>query len=160
MEIRNAYTRALRNAHWTLQSISEAAGLTRERVRQIVSEASENEPDVSALPIPEPPRLPQSEPREYIEPDPQKLARLLELKPLAQKVRSNSTAYREEAEEYTRLIAEVHLEDGVTLYRLAKRLGVTHGALRFRLARYGYKEPKTGASKVYTPIKKENRTDS
>lgn len=158
MEIRNAYARALRDAQWTLQSISEAAGLTRERVRQIVTDPEQPQnADISALPVPEPPRLPKSEPREYIEPDPEKLARLLELKPLAQKVRSNSPAYREEAEEYTRLIAEVHLEDKVTLYRLAKRLGVTHGALRFRLARYGYKEPKTGASKVYTPIKDENR---
>jgi hypothetical protein len=97
-------------------------------------------------------------PREFVEPDPAKLARLLELKPFAQQVRSNGGKYRAEAEEYTALIAEVHLVDGVTLYRLAKRLGVTHGALRFRLARYGAKLPQNGGtSKVYNPILAENR---
>ena len=152
---RNAYATALREAGWTLQSISEAAGLTRERVRQIVKEPQTA--DIGDLSVPEPPRHERKAPRVYIEPDPGKLARMLELKPLAQQVRLNSPQYRAEAEEYTRLIAESHLDDGVTLYRLAKRLGVTHGALRFRLARYGYKTPKNGESKVYTQIKPENR---
>ena len=156
---RNRYARALRAAGWTLQSISDATDLTRERVRQIVSE-----PDATvynaAMPswrVPEPPTRERPVERVYIEPDPAKLARMLELKPLAQRVRSNSPNFRDEAEEYTRLIAEVHLKDGVTLYRLAKRLGVTHGALRFRLARYGYKAPASGSSKVYTPILDKNR---
>jgi hypothetical protein len=72
-------------------------------------------------------------------------------------VRSNGKKYREEAEEYTKLLNHAHTVEGVTLYRLAKRLGVTHGALRFRLVRYGYKKPVTATSKVYTPILKENR---
>lgn len=160
MEIseRNDYVRALRRAGWTLQSISTAAGITRERVRQIVGEP-DNDPSNLTAAVPTPPEKPEhvSTPREYVEPDPANLARLLELKPLAQRVRSNSPKYREEAEEYTRIIAELHLEDGVTLYRLAKRLGVTHGALRFRLARYGYKLPASGSSKVYTPILDKNR---
>lgn len=156
-EIRNAYVAELRAAGWTLQSISGAAGITRERVRQIVAAASDDA-EKTGLPVPTPPEKPKPEPRVFIEPDPEKLARMLELQPLAQKVRANSTNYRDEAEEYTALLAESHLEDGVTLYRLALRLGVTHGALRFRLARYGYKHPKEGSSKVYTPIKDANRT--
>jgi hypothetical protein len=72
-------------------------------------------------------------------------------------VRSNGTKYRKEAEEYTRLLNQAHVEEGVTLYRLAKRLGVTHGALRFRLVRYGYKTPVNATSKVYTPILEKNR---
>lgn len=155
MEKRNSYAKALRDKQWTLQSISEAANLTRERVRQIVKETQTA--DISTLPTPEPPKHERKSPRVYVEPDPDKLARLLELKPLAQQVRLNSPKYRAEAEEYTKLLAEVHLDDGVTLYRLAKRLGVTHGALRFRLARYGYKTPQNGDSKVYTPIREENR---
>ncbi len=152
----------LNTAGWTLQSISDSAGVTRERVRQIVDSA----PSLVALgdapatlPMPEPPEHKRPEPRVFIEPEPTKLARLLELQPLAQKVRSNSPNYRSEAEEYTKLIAEVHLDDHVTLYRLAKRLGVTHGALRFRLARYGYKQPAKAnpSSKVYTPILEKNR---
>lgn len=154
-DVRDAYMIALREAEWTLQSISEAAGITRERVRQIVEKGSDA--DASGFPLPEPPRHEKPAPRVYVEPDPVKLARLLELKPLAEKVRANSPLNREEAEEYSALIAEVHLTDKVSLYRLAKRLGVSHSALRFRLARYGYKLPKSGTSKVYAPILEENR---
>jgi hypothetical protein len=93
----------------------------------------------------------------YIEPSPEALARLLELKPLAEKVRYDHPQYRKEAEEYSALIWHLYSVEGVTLYRLAKRLGVTHGALRFRLARYGYLLPKTGKSTCYTPIKEKNR---
>lgn len=156
LELRNAYAKALHLAHWTLQSISEAAGVTRERVRQLVA-VEYPDVDLTGYPVPSPPVFEKAAPREYVEPDPVKLARLLELKPLAQKVRSNSPEHRAEAEEYTRLIADVHLNDGVTLYRLALRLGVTHGALRFRLARYGYKSPASGTSKVYAPILEKNR---
>ncbi len=152
---RNGYAVALRNRGWTLQSISDAAGITRERVRQIVSR--DDWPEPTDAPLPEPPEHVRPTPRTFIEPDPAKLARALELKPAAQAVRSNGGKNRAEAEEYTALIADMHLQDGVTLYRLAKRLGVTHGALRFRLARYGYKLPQTGSSKVYTPINPENR---
>lgn len=154
-DVRDAYMVRLRDAQWTLQSISEAAEVTRERVRQIVQRGSDA--NASAYPVPEPPQHEEKKPREYIEPDPVKLARLKELKPYAERVRANSPEWREEAEEYSRLIADVHLNDGVSLYRLAKRLEVSHSALRFRLARYGYKLPKSGTSKVYAPIVAENR---
>jgi hypothetical protein len=154
-DIRDAYMVALRDAEWTLQSISEAANITRERVRQIVEKGSDA--DASAYPLPEPPVHEVKAPREYVEPDAEKLARLKVLKPFAERVRANSPEYREEAEEYSKLIADVHLNDGVSLYRLAKRLEVSHSALRFRLARYGYKQPKSGTSKVYAPIRDENR---
>ena len=152
---RDSLIRQLREAGWTLQSIADSAGLTRERVRQIVAATPAANEQQFALPMP--PTKPRREPRVYVEPDPSVLTRLLELQPVAQSVRANSGAGRSEAEEYTRLIATEH-ERGVTLYRLAKRLGVTHGALRFRLARYGYKQPANGgSSKVYAPIKDENR---
>lgn len=151
---RNLYISALRKRGWTLQSISDATGVTRERVRQIAEKVSES----SSLPeVPEPPLKPVKVRRVYREPDTVKLARLLELQPIAQQNRHHG-GDKAVAEEYTALIWEVHNEDGVTLYRLAKRLGLTHGALRFRLARYGYKEPQSGGvSKVYTRINPENR---
>lgn len=158
-DVRDAYMVALRDAKWTLQSISEAAGVTRERVRQIVSKPVLLD-GIERFPIPEPPQHESKAPRTYVEPDPEKLARLLELKPFAEKVRANSPQYREEAEEYSKLINEVHTQDGVSLYRLAKRLEVSHSALRFRLARYGYKAPKSGTSKVYAPILAENRVSA
>ena len=163
-EMRAAYIYVLRMKGWKLQALADALGLTRERIRQIESKASPALAihilaDPGSFPVPE---LDTIEievlaPPVYIEPSPENLARLIELKPLAQKVRYDHTQYRKEAEEYSALIWHVHSVEGVTLYRLAKRLGVTHGALRFRLARYGYKLPKTAKSSCYTPIKQENR---
>jgi hypothetical protein len=154
---RNYLIAKLRNAGWTLEAISIGAKLTRERVRQIAADYKIAAEDVSSIEIPFPPLKPERPKPVYIEPTPATLERLLELQPYAQLVRSNGKKYRAEAEEYTRLLNYAHTVEGVTLYRLAKRLGVTHGALRFRLVRYGYKKPVTATSKVYTPILKENR---
>lgn len=160
LETRNLYSVALRRAGWTLASISAVTGVTRERTRQIVQSTR----DISALPgnlpLPTPPLKTSRARKEYVEPDPGKLARLAALQPLAQQNRHNSEEYRQAAEDYTALVWEVHNQDGVTLYRLAKRLGVTHGALRFRLARYGYKLPESGRSKVYTRIDPDHRVQA
>lgn len=154
-DVRDQLIRELRDKGWTLEAISGASGLTRERVRQI---AKADVPGfATGLELPEPPLKPTKAKPVYVEPNSDTLERLLELQPYAQQVRSNGKKYREEAEEYTKLLNHAHTVEGVTLYRLAKRLGVTHGALRFRLARYGYKKPLTATSKVYTPIVKENR---
>jgi hypothetical protein len=155
---RNRYIVELRNAGWTLESISEATGITREGVR-LVCVRNGGEVVPTGLPVPEVPTVEIAERvrREYVEPDPADLSRMLELQPLAQKVRGKSGAYRAEAEEYTALLNKAHSEDGVPLYRLAKRLGITHGAIRFRLARYGYKPAVNGKSKVYDSIQSENR---
>jgi hypothetical protein len=155
-DVRDQLIRELRTAGWTLEAIAVASKLTRERVRQVTTLT----PAISIsldIKIPEPPIKPERPRPVYIEPTPATLARLLELQPYAQQVRSSGKKYRAEAEEYTALLNHSHVNEGVTLYRLAKRLGVTHGALRFRLVRYGYKKPVTATSKVYTPIVQENR---
>lgn len=158
---RDMLIKQLVEANWTYEAISNASGLTRERVRQIAANASDalaKEFNLDlGIDIPTPPVKEEKEPPSYVEPHPDTLKRLLELQPYAQQVRSNGKKYREEAEEYTRLLNHAHEVEGVTLYRLAKRLGVTHGALRFRLVRYGYKQPITAKSKVYQPISKKNR---
>jgi transcriptional regulator with XRE-family HTH domain len=166
-DMRAAYIYALRIKGWKLQALADALGLTRERIRQIEAKASPALiihvlADPGSFPVPEldTVEIEVPAPPVYIEPSPETLARLLELKPLAQKVRYDHSTYRKEAEEYTALIWHAHSVEGVTLYRLAKRLGVTHGALRFRLARYGYKLPQTAKSKCYTPIKETNRASS
>lgn len=154
-DYRDQLIRELRDKNWTLESIAAASGITRERVRQIAK--TPYAPINLGLDLPTPPLKPVKPKPTYVEPTPATLARLLELQPLAQQVRSNGKKYREEAEEYTALLNHAHTVEGVTLYRLAKRLGVTHGALRFRLVRYGYKTPVNATSKVYTPILLENR---
>lgn len=157
---RDKLIKELVDANWTYEAISNASGLTRERVRQIanaVSRLAEEFDFDLGIDIPEPPTKPEKVGPKYIEPNPETLKRLLELQPYAQQVRANGAKYRKEAEEYTALLNHAHVNEGVTLYRLAKRLGVTHGALRFRLVRYGYKKPITATSKVYEPIVTENR---
>lgn len=163
-QMRNAYIRKLRENQWSLQAIADAVGgMTRERVRQIVNGIYENSGSASALsssmnfPVPTPPLKPVKEPKVYAEPTEQTLSRLLELQPMAQQVRSHSPKFRKEAEEYTALINHAHTVEGVSLYRLAKRLGVTHGSLRFRMARYGYLKNHNSKSTCYKPILEKNR---
>lgn len=160
-ELRDNYISVLRENEWTLQSIADCCELTRERVRQLASRKSD--PGVVSelirlgAVIPTPPEKPKREVAFKPEIKPETLEKLLELQPLAQQVRSNSTKFREEAEVYTALLFDAYKNQGVSLYRLAKLLGVTHGAIRFRLARYGYIESQGGSSKVYALVKSENR---
>ena len=156
-EVRDQLIRDLCENHWTYEAVATACGITRERVRQICLAEPTGAPAVILFDIPTPPvKIARSKPV-YIEPKPETLKRLLELQPYAQQVRSYGKDYRQEAEEYTSLLNYAHTVEGVTLYRLAKRLGVTHGALRFRLVRYGYKKTVTATSKFYNPIIEENR---
>jgi transcriptional regulator with XRE-family HTH domain len=163
-DLRAAYVKALRLKGWTLEAIADSLGLTRERIRQIQIMATPanivyilSNPGEFPVPELETKEIEVVGDADYIEPSSETLARLLELQPFAQKVRYDHSTYRKEAEEYSALVWHAHSVEGVTLYRLAKRLGVTHGALRFRLVRYGYMTPKTGKSKCYQPVKQKNR---
>ena len=166
-ELRAAYVYALRSKGWTLQAVGDSLGVTRERVRQLESEAIPElvylvQQAPGSYPVPE---LPTEEVTvysgaEYVEPKPETLARLRVLQPIAQAIRWDHTKGRAEAEEYTALLWKAHTEEGVSVYRLAKLLGITHGAIQFRFARYGYKETKTGQSKAYKVIKRENRPNN
>lgn len=154
---RNDYIYLLRQNEWSLQSIADVVGFTRERIRQICSQY-EKAPNSSGLSLPTPPLKPVRQKRVLPEPDPSEIKTLLSLQPKVQKVRSNSPQFRKEAEEYSALIFKIYSQDGVSLFRLAKYLGVTHGALRFRMARYGYiKNKGKSTSSCYKPIAKSNR---
>jgi hypothetical protein len=154
-EKRNLYIASLRANGWSLQSIADAVGFTRERIRQICEVTTAT--NRSSYPLPNPPLKPVKEKRVLPEPDPKSIERLLKLQPMAQQVRSHSTKFRKEAEEYSALVYKVYKEEGVSLFRLAKYLGVTHGALRFRMARYGYIKTKNSNSSCYQPILDKNR---
>lgn len=159
-QLRVAYSAVLRQRGWTLQSIADLFDWSRERVRQIVNIAdvltAEALVKSYGLDVPQVPLKPVKEFATYTEPSPETLTRLLELQPLAKKVRSNSPKFREEAEEYSRLLNYSRTTEGVSLYRLAKRLGITHGAVRGRLVRYGYLTT-TSTNKVYTAVLDKNR---
>jgi predicted transcriptional regulator len=155
---RRAYCRLLVEKGWTLQSIANELFVTREMVRLYTKhEDSDLVEIVAGLDVPDVPVVTeQVYVRTWVELDPQVLKRLLELKPLAQQVRSHSPRYRAESEEYTKLIAD-EVARGVLSWKIAKALGVTHSAINFRLTRYGYKPIGTGKTKAYHPIIASNR---
>jgi hypothetical protein len=146
----------LANAGWTYTSIGNAIGISRERVRQLAG-IKPAKALASTIEIPEPPLQKEHKPKEWPMPDADRLERALELQPMAQKVRSSSPNFREEAEEYTKLIHEMRVLDGVGGHRLSKMLGITNAAINFRLVRYGYKKPANSKHKSYPPVIKANR---
>ena len=151
---RKAYSTILHNAGWTLQAIATPLGITRESIRLYAGTDHKEETlaKVSQLPLPEIPTVDVYKTLiKRTSPDPDVLLRLKELQPMAQQVRSSSPKFREEAEEYSRLIYET-LNKGVSSYRLARLLGITHGAIAFRMVRYGYNTSK-GKSGSYSLLK-------
>lgn len=152
---------ALRLGGWTFKSISVPLGVGRERVRQLYAECGDpRRAAVDALDdgfvVPTPPSFPAREKIYRPQTSEAGLNRLRELHPLVRQVRANSKNNRAEAEEFAALLWEEHSKRGVSVYQLAKDLGVTNAAIRSRLIRYGYL--KTDAkSKAYTPIRSGNR---
>ncbi len=155
--MRNDYVVALVGAGWTQASVARASKLSPQMIRVILNshKGTGVPPTLFVPPVPKhADKVGQSR---YVMPTPELLARLKELQPYAQQVRANSPRFRAEAEEYTYLLNQAHNEQKVTLYRLAKLLGVTTSALAFRLVRYGYRTTKLGQSSAYKPILDKNR---
>lgn len=154
---RNDYIIALVKSGWSQASVARASNLSAQMIRVIVSSHTPK-PTPETLFVPLVPRHPEKVgTSRYVMPTPELLARLKELQPYAQQVRSNSPRFRAEAEEYTYLLNQAHKEQGVTLYRLAKLLGVTTSAIAFRLVRYGYRTTEHGKSPAYRSITESNR---
>ena len=153
LDERKAYVFELRKVGWTLQSLATPLKLTRESIRLygLKEPKSEVLAKVKHLLIVKPPVIEVFVERvKRVKPDPQVIAQLKELQPKAFMVRGKGKSNREEAELYTRLIYEL-MESGVSGYRIAKELGVTHSALAFRLVRYGY-ATSNGTSRSYRQL--------
>jgi predicted transcriptional regulator len=149
---RKAYATELSKAGWTLQSIADVLNVTREAIRLYGHAKSNDETEVrtaiASLPIPPiPTRTISKELIKRIAIDDDVLVTLKELYSKAKLVRGKGKNYRKEAEDFTKL-AYAQVERGVSVYAVAKALGITTSALQFRFARYGYKVT-NGKSKVY-----------
>jgi hypothetical protein len=154
-EERNQYVWRLRKEEgWSLESIGQAVGVTREMIRLIVDKL-DREPfqlmlSVASQPVPKRARIKKVVYRKTPI-DPEALKVLKELHATATLLRGKGSKNRTEAEEFTRLIHEQTLL-GVSTYTLAKELGLTVGAINLRLIRYGYRKT-AGQSRATTRIK-------
>lgn len=139
----NIYIAALREAGWTLAALSLPLSMSREavRIRQAAAPTTR-----TTLGVPRPPAKakPAKKVRPQIPPDALRVMKALHAD--ARQVRGWTpvdSPLREASVRLTELIAEHHLA-GVSIYRIAKQLEVTHLAIRARLARHGYMEPVKG----------------
>jgi predicted transcriptional regulator len=148
MTDRKAYVKRLCLAGWTYQSVADVFKVSRQAIEQYLKKSEPSE-YADSLPIPEVPSDPIYQvKRQEVTDDV-----LLELKEVYEKaklVRGKGKKYRHEAELFTKLAWE-QTQQGVSVYSLAKSLGVTHSALLFRFVRYGYTTTES-QSKVFRKL--------
>jgi len=149
MTDRKAYAKRLCIAGWTYQSVADVFKVTRQAIEQYIKKVDVISDEVNALPIPELPFEPIYKVSRLLVDD-DVLLQLKELHSKAVLVRGKGKKYRAEAEQFTKLAWE-QTQKGVSVYSLAKSLGVTHGALLFRFVRYGYATSES-QSKVFRPL--------
>lgn len=139
----NGYILALRQAGWKLAAIGAALEVTREAVRLREAQATHV---TRRFGVPSPPR--KLEPIKAVKPSisTADVAKMRALFVGARKVNGATPLdhpSRQDSIDLSELMAEIHLS-GVSIYRIAKTLGVSHLAVRARLARHGYLAPITG----------------
>jgi transposase-like protein len=145
----DAYLVAAVSRGWTLVALGDALGITREGVRLrclrfpgFVGEV----PDV-----PEPPRRPIAHrpPRKRLLIKPEMAEKLREMQAVAATVNGGMATdhpARRVSEEFAATCADL-VAQGVSVYTIAKAIGVTHNAIFFRLARHGYRQPAPSQSR-------------
>lgn len=124
---------------WTYTALAQSLGLTRERVRQLANGATGH---ANGVDIPPPPNKPDPQPPA---PPPPALSKdeVDHLRRMWEKVRTVNGATpvgdprRELSKQFAAELAAAH-NRGVSVYMIARQLGVSHGAIRFRLGRHGY----------------------
>ena len=152
---RKAYAKRLVDVGWTYNSIATPLGVTRQAIESYVKPHFRNayKPEmleqVKDLPIPQVPSKPIMKSKR-VEASAEALATLQSLYVKARMVRGKGQNNRTEADEFTRLAWE-QVQQGISVYSLAKSLGVTPSSLQFRFVRYGYKTS-NGKSQAYTKI--------
>lgn len=127
---------------WTYQVLADAIGVSRQAVEQRILRSDDSAIGVD---VPLPPRKPT--PARKVKPRltlrQELIDELREMQAVASKVNGGMAADhpdRRVSEHFTKQLA-AYVDQGVTVYYLAKALGVSHNAIQFRLARHGYRKP-------------------
>ncbi|MEU0818949.1 hypothetical protein [Streptomyces mirabilis] len=128
---------------WTLRSLGDAVGVSRERVRQMIArldfDASVPLPEVPSAPRREPPAT--KPPKPVVRVEPGVAEKLREMQRIAAKVNGATPAddpARQVSEEFTAAL-DAAIRQGVTIAELARTLDVAYHTITHRLARHGYR---------------------
>jgi hypothetical protein len=127
---------------WTFVALAQPLGLTRERVRQLANGATGH---ADGIDVPAPPQRPAPQPPGPPPPPSpalgeEEVAHLRRMWKMARKVNGATPAdhpLRVLSRQFSAELAAAHSR-GVSVYRIAKQLGVSHSAIRYRLGRHGY----------------------
>jgi hypothetical protein len=150
----NAVLMMARLQGWTLQALADAIGVTREAIRQR-ADRGRARADIPTVPMPprRPTPMPQPPKNNRLLIRPEVAERLREMHAIARTVNGGTAAddpRRTVSVQFTEWLSKL-VEQGVTVYRIAEELGVTHFAVRARLARHGYRNaPRSIAGIIYT----------
>lgn len=132
----------LRGKGWKLQTIGDAIGVTRERIRQIEAKGSTVPAPFDAPwpPQPEPPPAPEPKP-EPLRLTAEQARELRGLQRQACLVRGPTPADHPSRKAAARLarLFDHYIKAGYSAKHIASATGITDAAVSFRLGRYGYK---------------------
>lgn len=155
-----ATVRAFLDAGWTLASVADACHVTRQTVFNWKQESEAL--DITKLVAMDVPPFVSSSPAKVerkpkamlSEADVKELLMLHDIAKRNRRGRVGTQSFTAEcSQRFTDMVWNLHNDKGVSIYAIAKAVGVTVAALQFRLVRYGYKTT-TGKSKSYQPMQR------
>lgn len=127
---------------WTYTALAQPLGVTRERVRQLANAATGHAngvdiPPPPYKPDPQPPGPPPPSPPALSEKEVDHLRRLLKVARTVNGATPVDHPLRELSKQFAAELAAANGR-GVSVYMIAQQLGVSTGAIRYRLGRHGY----------------------
>lgn len=133
---------AARAEGWTLKALAAPLGMSGEwvRLQALVGDPHANMQGIPPLPCRPVVERPPAKVQKFV--DPTVAARLLEMYEIAKTVTGGTPVddpKRAVTVEFTTQLQAL-VDDGVTVYRIAKTLGITHSAIYQRLARHGHRK--------------------
>lgn len=159
---RDTLLRVAAETGWTQSALAEVLGFTRQYVSQRIALAPPGwidpvEPPPPLPPLPPPPRKPKRETKHV---PPELVAEAKQLHVRARRVTGRTPAHhpdRKAGVELTALMWRLIQQDGITMYRVAKDLGLSPAAVGLRLQRYGYVKPMPSVAKVLPRVQLASR---
>lgn len=139
----NAVLMMARTQGWTTSALAEALGISHQAVSKRANQGRVRK-DIPDVPLPPRRRTPMpAPPKRQLLIKPEIAERLREMQKIAETVNGatpDDDPRRAVSVEFTAALASL-VEQGVTVYQIAKVLGINHNAVRSRLARHGYRKP-------------------